>query len=47
MINTEKFNQIVETAKAKAANDPRWLRAIEKAAAAILRAAIRKSQEKE
>jgi hypothetical protein len=36
MINTEKFNQIVETAKAKAANDPKWLRAIEKAAKAIL-----------
>jgi hypothetical protein len=36
MINTEKFNSIVETAKAKAANDPKWLRAIEKAAKAIL-----------
>jgi len=36
MINTEKFNQIVETAKAKAANDPKWLRAIERAAKAIL-----------
>jgi len=35
MINTEKFNSIVETAKAKT-NDPKWLRAIEKAAAAIL-----------
>ena len=35
-INTEKFNSIVEAAKAKAANDPKWLRAIEKAAAAIL-----------
>jgi hypothetical protein len=36
MINTEKFNSIVEAAKAKAANDPKWLRAIEKAAAQIL-----------
>ena len=36
MINTEKFNSIVEAAKAKAANDPKWLRAIEKAAKAIL-----------
>ena len=35
MINTEKFNQIVETAKAKT-NDPKWLRAIERAAAGIL-----------
>jgi hypothetical protein len=35
MINTEKFNGIVEAAKAKT-NDPKWLRAIEKAAAAIL-----------
>jgi len=35
MINTEKFNQIVSEAKAKT-NDPKWLRAIEKAAAAIL-----------
>jgi len=35
MINTEKFNSIVEAAKAKT-NDPKWLRAIEKAAAAIL-----------
>jgi hypothetical protein len=32
MINTEKFNQIVETAKAKAAGQPQWIRAIEKAA---------------
>ncbi len=36
MINTEKFNSIVEAAKAKAVNDPKWLRAIEKAAKAIL-----------
>jgi hypothetical protein len=36
MINTEKFNQIVEAAKMKAANSPAWLRAIEKAAKAIL-----------
>jgi len=36
MINTEKFNSIVAEAKAKAANDPKWLRAIEKAAKAIL-----------
>jgi len=35
MINTEKFNSIVEAAKAKT-SDPKWLRAIEKAAAAIL-----------
>jgi len=35
-INRAKFNGIVEAAKAKAANDPKWLRAIEKAAAAIL-----------
>jgi hypothetical protein len=35
-LNIQKFNQIVETAKAKAANDPKWLRAIEKAAKAIL-----------
>jgi hypothetical protein len=35
MINTEKFNKVVEAAKAKT-NDPKWLRAIEKAAAAIL-----------
>jgi hypothetical protein len=36
MINTEKFNQIVEAAKIKSANDPKWTRAIEKAAKAIL-----------
>src|SRR5262245_13717995 len=36
MINTEKFNSIVEAAKAKAANDPKWLRAIERAAREIL-----------
>jgi len=35
MINTEKFNSIVEAAKAKT-NDPKWTRAIEKAAACIL-----------
>jgi hypothetical protein len=35
MINTEKFNSIVEAAKAKT-NDPKWLRAITKAAAGIL-----------
>lgn len=35
MINTEKFNQIVEAAKAKT-SDPKWLRAIEKAAAGIM-----------
>ena len=35
MINTQKFNSIVKAAKAKT-NDPKWLRAIEKAAAAIL-----------
>jgi hypothetical protein len=35
MINTEKFNSIVEAAKAKAANDPKWLRAIERAAAGL------------
>jgi hypothetical protein len=35
MINTEKFNSIVEAAKAKT-NDPKWTRAIEKAAKGIL-----------
>jgi hypothetical protein len=35
MINEAKFNQIVETAKGKT-SDPKWLRAIEKAAKAIL-----------
>jgi hypothetical protein len=35
-INKEKFEAIVEAAKIKAANDPKWLRAIEKAAKAIL-----------
>jgi len=35
-INQAKFTAIVETAKAKAANDPKWLRAIERAAAGIL-----------
>jgi hypothetical protein len=36
MINIQKFNAIVEAAKAKAANDPKWLRAIERAAREIL-----------
>jgi len=36
MINTEKFNQVVEAAKIKAAGDVKWLRAIERAAAGIL-----------
>ena len=36
MINETIFNSIVEAAKMRAANDPKWLRAIEKAAAAIL-----------
>jgi len=35
-INKAKFERVVEEAKAKAANDPKWLRAIEKAAAGIL-----------
>jgi hypothetical protein len=35
MINIQKFNQIVEAAKAKT-TDAKWLRAIEKAAAGIL-----------
>src|SRR6266545_6045431 len=35
-LNIQKFEQIVSGAKAKAANDPKWLRAIEKASAAIL-----------
>jgi hypothetical protein len=35
-INKAKFERVVEEAKAKAANSPRWLRAIERAAAAIL-----------
>src|SRR5262245_21071602 len=35
-LNQAKFAAVVETAKAKAANDPKWLRAIERAAAAIL-----------
>jgi hypothetical protein len=35
MINTEKFNSIVEAAKAKT-TDAKWLRAIERAAKAIL-----------
>jgi len=36
MINIQKFNAIVEAAKIKAAGDSKWLRAIERAAAAIL-----------
>jgi len=36
MINTEKFNSIVEAAKAKAAGDAKWIRAIERAAQGIL-----------
>ena len=35
MINTEKFNEVVEAAKAKT-SDPKWIRAIEKAAKLIL-----------
>ena len=35
MINTQKFNSIVEAAKAKT-NDPKWIRAIVKAAKQIL-----------
>lgn len=35
-INQVKFAKVVEAAKAKAADHPEWLRAIEKAAAAIL-----------
>lgn len=35
-INQVKFAKVVEAAKAKAAGHPEWLRAIEKAAAAIL-----------
>lgn len=35
-INKAKFEQVVKEAKAKAANDPKWLRAIERASAAIL-----------
>lgn len=35
-INQVKFNAIVESAKAKAADHPEWLRAIAKAADAIL-----------
>ncbi|HEU0179406.1 MAG TPA: hypothetical protein VFV58_34675 [Blastocatellia bacterium] len=31
MINTEKFNSIIETAKAKAAGNARWVNAINKA----------------
>jgi hypothetical protein len=35
-LDTARFTAIVEAAKAKAANDPKWLRAIERAAAGIL-----------
>ena len=35
MINETKFNEVVASAKAKT-NDPKWIRAIEKAAKAIL-----------
>jgi hypothetical protein len=35
-INQAKFTAIVEAAKAKAANDPKWLRAIERAAKEII-----------
>src|SRR5262245_16898710 len=35
-MNTQKFNSIIETAKAKAAGNKRWINAIEKAADAIL-----------
>jgi hypothetical protein len=35
-IQKEKFNAIVEAAKLKAASEPRWLRAIERAAEGIL-----------
>jgi len=35
-INQAKFIAIVEAAKAKAAGDPKWLRAIERAAAGII-----------
>src|SRR5262245_41609055 len=36
MINIQRFNSVVEAAKAKAINDPKWLRAIERAAREIL-----------
>jgi hypothetical protein len=39
MINTQKFNSVVEAAKAKT-NDPKWLRAIERAASGILDGSI-------
>lgn len=35
-INIQKFNEVVAGAKAKSVNDPKWTRAIEKAAKAIL-----------
>lgn len=34
-LHTETFNAVIAEAKAKAANNPRWLRAIDRAAAAI------------
>jgi hypothetical protein len=36
MIDTEKFNNVVATAKDKAAGNARWIRAIERAEKAIL-----------
>jgi hypothetical protein len=36
MINIQKFNEVVASAKAKASDSPRWIRAIDKAAKAIL-----------
>src|SRR5262245_27196234 len=36
MMNTEKFTSIVEAAKINEAGQPKWIRAIERAAAAIL-----------
>src|SRR5499427_9527287 len=35
-VNKAKFERVVEMAKAKAANDPKWLKAIERAAKAVL-----------
>jgi hypothetical protein len=34
--NTPEFAAVIEPAKAKAANDARWVRAIERAAAGLL-----------
>jgi hypothetical protein len=39
-INKAKFERVVEEAKAKAANDPKWLRAIEKASTGLLDGSI-------